>query len=111
MFDSLKTTLTKEPNILLAQIGGETQGLLTSILMMVGVFAIFYFLLIRPQQKRQKDLKKQIGELSKGDRFVTTGGIYGKVIGIKENVITAQIAENVKVEIAKSAISAIVEKN
>ena len=84
---------------------------LPMIIMMVGIFVIFYFLMIRPQQKKQKELRRQIDSLSKGDKILTSGGIYGTVIGIKENIITAKIADDVKVEIAKQAISAVVEKN
>ncbi len=80
------------------------------LLPIVGIFAIFYFLMIRPQQKRQKELQRQIETLTKGDRFLTAGGIYATVIGIKDNVVTAKIADEVKVEIAKTAISAVVSK-
>ncbi len=86
-----------------------SQGYL-SIIMMVGIIAIFYFLIIRPQQKKQKQLKAQVESLGKGDRFISTGGLYATVVGIKEHVIVAKIADEVKVEIAKSAVQAVVEK-
>ncbi|MDH5682265.1 MAG: preprotein translocase subunit YajC [Spirochaetota bacterium] len=81
------------------------------VIMMAGIFVIFYFLMIRPQQKRQKELKQQIESISKGDKFITAGGIYATVVSIKENVVTAKIADDVKVEIAKSAISAVLPKD
>ena len=76
----------------------------------IGMLAIFYFLLIRPQQKRQKETQRMLEALSKGDRVVTASGLYGTVQGIKENVVVIKIAENVKVEMLKSAISGVVEK-
>ncbi len=87
--------------------GGEQS---TWLILMAGIFAIFYFIVFRPQQKKQKQLKKQIENLSKGDRFVTVGGLYVTVMGIKEYTVMAKIADDVKVEIAKSAISAVIEK-
>ena len=76
----------------------------------IGMLLIFYFLLIRPQQKRQKETQRMLEALSKGDRVVTSSGLYGTVQGIKENVVVVKIAENVKVEMLKSAISGVVEK-
>ena len=95
---------------MLGQAGGEP-SIIPTIAMMVGIFLIFYFLMVRPQQKKQKILKKQIEELTKGDRFLTAGGIYATVVGIKENVVTAKISEDVKIEIAKGSISAVMNKN
>jgi len=83
----------------------------TMVIMMAGIFVIFYFLMIRPQQKRQKELKQQIENISKGDKFITAGGIYATVVSIKEHVVTAKIADDVKVDIAKSAISAVLPKD
>lgn len=76
----------------------------------IGMLVIFYFLLIRPQQKRQKETQRMIESLRKGDRVVTTSGLYGNIIGIKENMVVLKIAENVKVEMLKSAVTGLVEK-
>lgn len=84
---------------------------LSMLLPIVGMLAIFYFLLIRPQQKRQKETQKMIAALKNGDKVVTTAGIYGTVSGIKDNVIILKIADNVKVEIMKSAVSGVVNKS
>ncbi|MCK5169678.1 MAG: preprotein translocase subunit YajC, partial [Bacteroidales bacterium] len=65
---------------------------------------VFYFFMIRPQMKRQKDLKKYRAALQKGDKVVTTGGIYGKINAIKDNHIIVEVDENVKLKIDKSAI-------
>ena len=82
----------------------------SGIWMIALIFVIFYFLLIRPQQKKQKEHQNLLESLRKGDRVVTSGGIYGTVVGVKENIVVLKIAENVKIEIAKSAVSAIVSR-
>jgi preprotein translocase subunit YajC len=87
--------------------GGSPMAMLLPI---VGMLVIFYLLLLRPQQKKQKELQKMIGNLRKGDRVMTTGGIYGTIAGIKDNVIILKIAENVKIEVVKGSISNLVEK-
>jgi preprotein translocase subunit YajC len=71
----------------------------------LAIFAIFYFLLIAPMRKRQKALQNLIEELKKGDRVVTTGGLYGEVTGIEGSVVHLKIADRVKVRVAKSAIA------
>jgi preprotein translocase subunit YajC len=88
--------------------GGSPYG---SLLMIALIFVIFYFLLIRPQQKKQKQHQNMLEAIKKGDRVVTSGGMYGTVVGVKENMVVLRIADEVKVEIAKSAISAIVSKD
>lgn len=72
----------------------------------VFIILIFYFLLIRPSQKKEKDRKKMIEQLQKGDKVITTGGIYGVVVNVKENedVIVLKIADGAKVEFVKAAI-------
>lgn len=84
---------------------------LSMLLPIVGMLAIFYFLLIRPQQKRQRETQKMISALKTGDKVVTTAGIYGTIAGIKDDVVYVKIADNVKVEMLKSAVSAVVEKS
>jgi preprotein translocase subunit YajC len=76
-----------------------------SLLPMVAIFAIFYFLLIWPVRKRQKALQKLIEDLKRGDRVVTNGGIYGEVAAIEGGVIYLKIADNTKIKIAKSAVA------
>ena len=87
--------------------GGSNYLGLISILF---IFVIFYFLLIRPQQKRQKQHHKMIESVTKGDRVLTSGGMYGVVIGVDNDKVVLRIAENVKAEFAKSAIAHIVGK-
>lgn len=88
---------------------GGSGGLL-GLWPIVLIFVIFYFLLIRPQQKKQKDHQKMLESIRKGDRVVTSGGVYGVVVGVKDNVVVLKIAENVKVEFAKSAVTHILPR-
>jgi preprotein translocase subunit YajC len=76
-----------------------------SLLPMVAIFAIFYFLLIWPVRKRQKALQKLVEELKRGDKVVTNGGIYGEVAAVEGPVIHLKVADNLKIRVAKSAIS------
>lgn len=69
------------------------------------MFGIFYVLLILPMRKRQKALQQTIEALKKGDRVVTTGGLYGEVAAVEEGFLLLKIADNVKVRVAKSAIA------
>ena len=80
------------------------------ILMMAVIFAIFYFLMIRPQQKKQKELKALLDNLAYGDVVMTTGGIHGKITGLAEAVVTLEIADKVRIKIARSAIGAVLQK-
>ena len=80
------------------------------IIMMVVIFAIFYFLMIRPQQKKQKELKAMLDNLAYGDVVMTTGGIHGKVTGLADAVVTLEIADKVRIKIARSAVGAILQK-
>jgi len=81
-----------------------------SILMLVGFFAIFWFLLIRPQQKKNKELRKMLSELTKGDEVLTNGGIAGKIIKLGDSFVDLEIAENVIVKIQRNAVGNILPK-
>lgn len=91
--------------------GGGGGSLLFTLLPFVLIFAIFYFLVIRPQAKRQRETVRMLDSLKQGDRVVTTGGLFGTVVGVKDNVAVLKIADQVRVEVAKSAITAVVEKS
>lgn len=69
------------------------------------LFGIFYFLLIRPQQKRQREHKELLANLRKGDQVITAGGLYGRITGITDTVVTLEITEKVRVKVARSQIS------
>jgi preprotein translocase subunit YajC len=90
---------------------GGSGNLLFTLLPFVLIFAIFYFLVIRPQAKRQKETVKMLDSLKQGDRVVTSGGLFGTVAGVKDNVVVLKVADQVRVEVAKSAITAVVEKS
>ncbi len=86
---------------------GGAGGMITSLLPLVLIFVIFYFLLIRPQQKKAKEHKQMIENLKKGDKVVTSGGIYGVIESVNTNTIQLKIAENVKVKFGKGYIAAL----
>jgi preprotein translocase subunit YajC len=79
--------------------------MLTSLLPFVFMIVIFYFLLIRPQQRRQKEHQRLLSSLKTGDRVVTSGGIHGLIANVKDTTVLLKVADNVKIEVDKSAIS------
>jgi len=87
--------------------GGQAAGGggMSMIFMLVAIFAIFYFLMIRPESKRRKERQQMIDSLARHDKVVTIGGLYGEIQDVHEDRVVIKIAENVKVEVAKSAIS------
>lgn len=93
------------PIAILAAAEGASAPAFMQFVPILLVFAIFYFLLIAPMRKRQKALQTLVEGLKKGDRVVTNGGLYGTVAAVEEKVVVLKLAENVKVKVAKSAIS------
>ena len=90
--------------------GGSGGGGFGFIFVILATFAIFYFILIRPQQKKQKNLQKTIEALKKGDRVMTNGGIFCTVSGFKDNIVILKIADEVKIEMLKTAVASVVAK-
>ncbi|MFW5658001.1 MAG: preprotein translocase subunit YajC [Bacteroidota bacterium] len=82
----------------------EGQNPLVSFLPLLLIILVFYFFMIRPQVKRQKELRSFRESLSKGDKVVTTGGIYGKIVELKETAAIVEVDANVKLKIDKSAL-------
>ena len=78
---------------------------MASLVPLILLFVVFYFLLIRPQQKKQKELQKLIEGLKKNDNIVTVGGLHGTVVNVKEKTFVIRIDDNVRVEIDKSAVA------
>ncbi len=78
---------------------------LASFIPIILIFVVFYFLLIRPQQKRAKQHREMLQNLQKGDEVITSGGLYGKIVGMTDEFLTLEVAENVKVKVARSYIS------
>lgn len=79
-------------------------------IMMAVLFAIFYFLIIRPQQKKQKELRQMLANLTYGDLVLTSGGIQGKITGLTEGVVTLEVADKVRVKVARNFIVSILQK-
>ena len=86
---------------------GGAGGML-GFLPLVLVFAIFYFLLIRPQQKKAKEHQEMLSRLKKNDEVMTSGGIYGKVVTLADNVVTVEVAPNVRVRVHRPNIASVV---
>ena len=76
-----------------------------SLLLFGGIAIIFYFFMIRPQQKKQKDQKKFINEIKKGDHIVTIGGVHGKIMEMDEETVTVDVEKGARIKIERSAIS------
>ncbi|HEV2719097.1 MAG TPA: preprotein translocase subunit YajC [Thermoanaerobaculia bacterium] len=93
--------------LLQAKDSGGTAGLLLNLLPIAAIFLVFYFLVIAPASKQRRKTQDMLGGLKKGDRVVTSGGIYGTIQGVEADVVYLKIAENVKVRVARSAITGI----
>lgn len=90
---------------LYGQTPGQTQSNpLVSLLPLILIFVVFYFLLILPQQKKQKQHQQLLNSLKKGDRVITSSGIYGTIANLKENIVSLVISDGVKVDIERSHI-------
>ena len=87
-----------------------TQPGIEGLIFPVALIAIFYFLLIRPQQKRNKEHKKMVADASKGDEIVTSGGVLGKITDIGDHFITLEIGTNMSVQVMKTSISSVMPK-
>ena len=80
---------------------------IASFIPLILIFVIFYFLLIRPQQKRAKEHRQMLEAIKKGDKVITSGGIYGVVDQVEQNTVVIKVAENVKVKVGKAYIAQI----
>jgi len=83
---------------------GTQPNPIMTFLPMILIIAVFYFFMIRPQMKKQKEVTAFRNSLAKGDKVVTTGGIYGKIIELKDNYVLLQVDDNVKIRVDKSAL-------
>lgn len=90
-------------NLIPLQEAGGSAGMM-NLIMIVALIAIFYLFMIRPQQRKQKEIRKFREGLNVGDRVITAGGIYGKIRAVKENTITLEIADNVRISIDKGSV-------
>jgi len=87
-----------------SQPGGE------QFILLIGMVVLFYFILIRPQQKRAKEHKKMVAEIGKGDEVVTNGGVLGKVTAVGEQYLTVEIADNVEIKVQAQAVGTVLPK-
>src|SRR5688572_27133958 len=92
----------------LLQSGDATTALIANLLPILAIGLVFYFLVIAPASKQRKKTAEMLSALKKGDRVLTTGGIYGTVQGVEPDYVYLKIAENVKVKVARAAISGLV---
>ena len=86
---------------------GQGTGGFSAFVPLILMFAVFYFLLIRPQQKKQKANREMIANLKKGDRIITSGGIYGRITAVNDNALTVEIADKVRVKIVRANVAAL----
>lgn len=94
-----------------AQAGGAGQGSpYVTLIMLGGMFVLFWFLLIRPQQKRAKEHKAMIEALAKGDEIVTAGGVLGRVTQLGPNYVSVEVADKVEIKVQRPAIQAVLPK-
>lgn len=92
-----------------AQAGGAPGGLM-SFLPLIVIFAVFYFMLIRPQMKRSKDHKKLVSQLSKGDEVITNGGLLGKITEVSDTFVTLELADNLQIKLQRQAVANVMPK-
>lgn len=92
-------------SILVQLPGGSSNSMVWNIVLWVGIFVVFYFFMIRPQQKKQKDQKNFIENLKKGDGVVTIGGLHAKVYSVEGTTITLEVDKGLKLTFEKTAIS------
>ncbi|HEV2700569.1 MAG TPA: preprotein translocase subunit YajC [Steroidobacteraceae bacterium] len=90
--------------------GGTSSNPLAFPLMMVVFVAIFYFLLVRPQQKKAKDHQNMIGKLASGDEVVTSGGVLGRITEVGDAFVTIEVADGVRLKVQKSQVTSLMPK-
>jgi preprotein translocase subunit YajC len=87
---------------------GGGGSLMSTVIMFGAIFVIFYFMIIRPQQKRAKEREKMLSNMQKGDKVVTSGGLHGIIAGIDEKTVLLQVSDNMKLKFERSAIATII---
>jgi len=102
-FDNLAHAMGQAPAA-----GGQAGNPLMTFMPLILMFVIFYFLLIRPQQKKQKEHKQMLENLTRGDRVITAGGLYGRVIETKDDVLTIDLGNDMHVQVGRGFISGLV---
>lgn len=88
--------------------GGGSANLISTLIMFGAIFLIFYFMIIRPQQKRAKQREKMLSNMQKGDKVITSGGLHGTIAGLDEKTVLLQVGDNIKMKFEKSAIASVI---
>jgi preprotein translocase subunit YajC len=88
---------------------GTSSFLGNQLLLMAVIFGVFYLIVIRPMRKKQQETESMLSRLKNGDRVLTSGGIYGTVVGVMDDVIQLRVADQVKIQVAKAAVTQLVE--
>jgi len=83
---------------------------IAALIPLILIFVIFYFLLIRPQQKRMKEHRRLLDNLKRGDKVITAGGLYGTIVNIEGNVVTLELGEKIRVKVNKNYIAGLVKE-
>ncbi len=94
-----------------AQQGGESPSMLPMIFTMVLIFAVMYFMVIRPQSKRNKQHRELVAGLAEGDEVLATGGMVGRITGVAEQFVTLEVARDVQVKVQRQSVSAVLPKD
>jgi len=89
---------------------GQAVNPILNLFPLIFIFVIFYFLLIRPQRAKEKEHQKTLADLNKNDEIVTSGGIHGTVVNVKDKTLIVRIDDNVKIELEKSCVTLVVKK-
>jgi len=93
-----------------AQADAAASSGLMSVLPLIVIFAVFYFMLIRPQMKRSKEHKQLVSQLSKGDEVITNGGLLGKITDVSDSFVTLELADNLQIKLQRSAVANVMPK-
>ena len=96
--------------LLMTPQGEGGPSLISNLVLFGSIIAIFYFMIIRPQQKREKERQGMLSALKKGDKVVTGGGIHGTVMGLEEKTVLVQVADNVKIKVERGSITSVVRE-
>jgi preprotein translocase subunit YajC len=91
--------------------GGSGSFLGNQLVLMLIIFAVFYLIVIRPMRRKQQETEAMLGKLKSGDQVLTTGGIYGTVVGVNEDRVQLRIADQVKIQVQKSAVTQLVQES
>ena len=105
--DSLFMSLGPMVRLMGAPAGGEGGNPIMSFLPLIAIVAIFYFLILRPQKRKQKETQNMLSAIKKGDRVVTIGGLYGVIQSVRDTTVIIRADENVKLEFSRSSISSV----